>query len=109
MNFVAGLITPNDRETTYRDNNMVRPLFLLPLAAAALAADCSRETLKAVADSLIAAQTAGDPSLLKPVADTVDYSENFKPATLKTGIMAQGMKPDHTRSSLDTTQCATYT
>ncbi len=84
-------------------------LGLAALCAPALAADCTRETLKAAADSLIAAQTAGDPNTLKPVSDSVAYTENQKAATLKTGIMSQALKPDHTRSSLDTTQCATYT
>jgi len=90
--------------------SQILQLALLGAAAApSLAADCTRESLKAGADSLIAAQTAGDPSVLKPVSDSAAYTENMKAATLKTGIMTQAMKPDHTRSSLDTTQCATYT
>jgi len=86
----------------------MRTFLLTTLAASALAADCTRELLKGVTDSLVAAHTAGDPGLLKPLADAVEYTENFKPATLKTGILSQAMKPDHARSSLDTTQCATY-
>ena len=90
-------------------NINMRSFLLGSLAATALAADCTRELLKGVSDSLISAHTAGDPTLIKPVADTVEYTENFKPATMKTGILSHAMKPDHTRSSLDTTQCATYT
>jgi hypothetical protein len=73
------------------------------------AADCTREFLKTSADSLVTAQAAGDPSLLKPVAATLDYRENFSPAAFKTGILATPIKIDHSRHSLDTTQCATYT
>jgi hypothetical protein len=87
---------------------MLKSLFLLPLGTA-FAADCTRDYLKGVTDSLIAAHTAGDPSLFKPVSDKIEYTENFKPATLASGMLKQAMKPDHSRSSLDTTQCATYT
>ncbi|KAH8890227.1 hypothetical protein GQ53DRAFT_807370 [Thozetella sp. PMI_491] len=87
----------------------MRGLITLMLSAAALAADCTRESLKAGTDALLAAQTAGDPSLLKPVAASLAYSENFKAATLATGALATAMKIDHSRSSLDTTQCATFT
>ena len=87
----------------------MKSLFTILLAATAFAADCTRESLKAATDTLIAAQTAGDPSLLKPVSDSLVYSEEFKSATLKTGILSQPLKIDHNRSSLDTTQCATFT
>ncbi len=73
------------------------------------AADCTREFLKASADSLVAAQTAGDPTLLKPVSEGLVYRENFAAATIKSGILATALKIDHSRHSLDTTQCATYT
>jgi hypothetical protein len=73
------------------------------------AAECTREFLKASADSLVAAQAAGDPSLLKPVSQTLNYRENFAAASFQTGILATPIKIDHSRHSLDTTQCATYT
>ncbi|KAK3937447.1 hypothetical protein QBC46DRAFT_319614 [Diplogelasinospora grovesii] len=89
---------------------MLRVSMSLLFGAAALAADnCTREALKAGADSLIAAQAAGDPSLLKPVTESLIYNENQKPATLKSGILSQALRIDHSRHSLDTTQCATYT
>jgi hypothetical protein len=91
----------------------MRTLSLVVLGAAgpllASAADCTREFLKASADSLVAAQTAGDPSMLKPVSEGLSYNENFAAATLKSGILATPIKIDHSRHSLDTTQCATYT
>jgi len=73
------------------------------------AAECSREFLKTTADSLVAAQTAGDPSLLRPVSDTLVYRENYAVATFKSGILATPLKIDHSRHDLDTTKCATYT
>ncbi|KAK1750527.1 hypothetical protein QBC47DRAFT_438495 [Echria macrotheca] len=82
---------------------------LTALAGTALAADCTRESLKIVADSLVAAQIAGNPALLKPAASILTYNENRKPANFTHSILSTAIKPDHTRHSLDTTQCATYT
>lgn len=81
----------------------------LTLSATALAADCTRESLQAGADSLVAAQKAGDPTLLKPVADDAAYTQNRAKGDYKTGILTTALPIDHSRSSLDTTQCATYT
>lgn len=78
-----------------------------PLVASA--ADCTREFLQTSADSLVAAQAAGDPSLLKPISENLDYRENFSPADFQSGILATAVEIDHSRHSLDTTQCATYT
>lgn len=85
-------------------------LLLAPLGISAQgAAGCTREFLKAAADTLVAAQTAGNPSLLTPVAAEVVYHENFKAAALASGSLSRAIKIDHSRHSLDTTQCATYT
>lgn len=78
-----------------------------PLLASA--ADCTREFLRASADSLVEAQAAGDPGLLQPVSEDVEYYENFAEASLETGILSTALAIDHSRHSLDTTQCATYT
>lgn len=91
----------------------MRSLLLLAVGAFSplmtSAAECSREFLKTSADSLVAAQTAGDPSLLKPVAGSLVYSENYATATFKSGILAKPLKIDYSRHNLDTTKCATYT
>jgi hypothetical protein len=90
----------------------MHPLALLALTAPVLSQtfECTRPFLKSAADSLIAAQTAGNPSLLAPVTASTVYHQNFKAGTLSTGsILATAIKPDHTRHVLDTTQCATYT
>ena len=83
---------------------MQHSVLLLALCPLALAAGCSRESLKTSTDGLVAAIKAGDPSLLKSVAtDALKYDENFKPATLKDGVLARAVPIDHARSLLDTT------
>ncbi|KAE8444345.1 hypothetical protein EG329_000655 [Mollisiaceae sp. DMI_Dod_QoI] len=80
---------------------------LLGLSLAAFAAsDCTRDTLKTYTDSLIAAQTKGDPTAF---ADVPSYSENYKTLTPKTGILATPLVIAHNRSTYDTTNCSTYT
>jgi hypothetical protein len=89
---------------------MLTALLLLALGPSVLAApSCTRASLKSSTDALLAALKAGDPSLLTPSSPTLRYDENFKPATLATGILSHPLAIDHARSLLDTTQCATYT
>jgi len=89
----------------------MRTLLLLSLAIPALTADplCTRDFLLAAANTLLAAQTAGNPSLLGPLSASPVISQNEKPSTLTASILSTPIKADHTRHSLDTTQCATYT
>ncbi|OIW27083.1 hypothetical protein CONLIGDRAFT_707947 [Coniochaeta ligniaria NRRL 30616] len=82
---------------------------LSTIAAVAIAAGCNREMLQAGTDSLIEAQHAGNPGALHQISATFVYSENQKTRNITSGILSQPLTIDHTRSSLDTTQCATYT
>jgi hypothetical protein len=75
---------------------------------AAPTATCDRAFLQSQADAYVAAQTAGKPDALK-ASGSVTYTQNFKNATLADGILATPLKIDHSRSTLDTTQCATFT
>lgn len=95
-------------------------LSLTPLAALgaptaeaprqAAASTCDRDFLKAQAASYVAAQKAGTPSLLLANSSaSVTYTQNFKTATLTTGILSTALRIDHSRSTYDTTQCATFT
>ncbi|KAG4219151.1 hypothetical protein PC116_g32369, partial [Phytophthora cactorum] len=84
-------------------------LTALGFLAAQAAAQCTREDLIAAADSLLAAQTAGKPDAVAPLAETVAYLEAFKTANINTGILSHPLKIDFNRSLHDTTQCATYT
>jgi len=76
---------------------------------AATAEACDRATLAAVSDSYVAAQAAGQLETLKGVNSDTVYTQNFKTATLASGLLSQSFKIDHNRSTHDTTQCATYT
>ncbi|KAL1893918.1 hypothetical protein Sste5346_006058 [Sporothrix stenoceras] len=88
----------------------------LGLALAALAgqalADCSRDTLLAAADAYMAAQITGSVSgsaFQKLLDPAVTYRQNNKAADLATGLLSKPLKLDHNRTTLDTTQCASYT
>ncbi|CAO2649134.1 Nn.00g100830.m01.CDS01 [Neocucurbitaria sp. VM-36] len=70
-------------------------------------ATCTRETLKAVTDELLAAQTAGQTSF-SSLADTVAYSENRKKVDIKSGVLSKALKVDHVRSQHDVPQCAAF-
>lgn len=59
-------------------------------------------------NKLLAAQTAGKPDSLGPLAG-VGYLEQFKTADITKGILATPLKLDFNRSLIDSTQCATYT
>ncbi|KAM7214162.1 hypothetical protein V8F06_010477 [Rhypophila decipiens] len=75
---------------------------------------CTREALKAHTETLLSAQTSGNPAALIALqtTDTTTpfiYTEDFKSKTLSSSILTTAQKIDHNRSLLDTTQCATYT
>ncbi|KAF2876373.1 hypothetical protein BDV95DRAFT_477695, partial [Massariosphaeria phaeospora] len=80
---------------------------LLGALATHTSADCTRATLQAATDALLAAQTAGTPSF-PTLADTVAYQENRKTIDIKTGILSHALHIDHNRSQLDVTQCAAF-
>jgi len=84
-------------------------LVLAGLAFATSArAECSRDTLRALTDSYVAAQAAGDPALL-PLAPGATYGENDKALDVAAGVLAQALPVDFTRSFHDTATCATFT
>ncbi|KAI0015962.1 hypothetical protein F4780DRAFT_783670 [Xylariomycetidae sp. FL0641] len=83
------------------------PILGLLLASRALGA-CTRESLTAATSRLLAAQTAGDPSLLGP-SPPASYLEQFAAADFGTGILATPLALDFNRSLHDAGACATYT
>ncbi len=94
----------------------IQLLTYLNLAAGGIAApraagsDCTREALRANTETYIAAQSAGKPeNLLALGTKNTTYVENTIVKDIKTGILSQPLKIDHNRSTIDTTQCATYT
>jgi hypothetical protein len=85
------------------------PIVLAGMAFAADAsAACSRESLQALTDTYVNAQTNGRAASL-PMAASAYYGENDRPVDIAEGMLAQAITPDFTRSFLDTTECATFT
>jgi hypothetical protein len=78
-------------------------------APASPAATCDRAFLKTQTDAYIAAQAAGSAAGLATSSANFTYTQNFKTATLASGILATPLKIDSNRSTFDTTQCASYT
>jgi hypothetical protein len=78
-------------------------------AAAAQAQACDRAALIQITDTYVAAQRAGDRTGMTALSSSVAYTENFKNASIATGILAQPLKIDYNRSTHDPTACATYT
>jgi hypothetical protein len=96
-------------------HGFIRTSILVALLAEAYAmtiqqnAACTRESLKEIADSYVAAQTAGTLASLKLQAPMVDYAENDKKKDIATGVLSKALKIDNIRHGIDTTECATYT
>jgi hypothetical protein len=86
----------------------VHIVFGHPLAPQA--SDCSRSVLVRAADAYIAAQTAGNVTLLQQVvADTWEYEENNRRRDAQGGVLSKSLKIDHRRTNFDMVACATYT
>lgn len=83
---------------------------LLPLATA----QCKREDLLAITQTYLAALAAGSTAGLAAVAspDGINYTLNNKPVSFTsppTAILSQPIVLDSNRTTVDTTECATYT
>jgi hypothetical protein len=77
-------------------------------SASASAEECSRETLKKLANTYVEAQKAGKPAMV-PLAEKTVYSENDKLREISKGMLSQALTVDFTRSFYDTKQCAAFT
>ncbi|KAI1816666.1 hypothetical protein GGS20DRAFT_170638 [Poronia punctata] len=88
----------------------MRLLTLTPLLALSkiTTAQCTRDSLTLITQSLLTAQTTGSPSLLGPLSE-ITYLEQFLPANISTSILSTPIPLAFNRSLLDTTSCATYT
>lgn len=85
----------------------MRSLVIASLCALATRASaaCTRESLKAVTDAHLAAQTAGQTSF----AANATYTENRKKVDIKSSVLAKALKVDHARAQHDVPQCAAFT
>jgi hypothetical protein len=104
------------RETERRDRRslVARATIKCAIALAGMAfattarAECSRDTLRHLADTYLKAQTDGQVGLL-PLANGASYAENNQAMAIGEGVLAGALNVDFSRSFLDTTQCATFT
>lgn len=78
------------------------------LANTALAA-CNLTFLKNLTSSLVAVQTNGSYSDLAALSSNTTYTEQFKPASIRTGVLSKPLKIDHNRSFHDPVLCTTFT
>ncbi|KAH6904098.1 hypothetical protein BKA70DRAFT_1373717 [Coprinopsis sp. MPI-PUGE-AT-0042] len=76
------------------------------MATLATAQSCTYSFLQNLTTTYVSSQRAGQPS---PFSSATIYTENFRTATLATGILSHPLNINHTRSLHDTTQCATFT
>jgi hypothetical protein len=82
-------------------------VFAADATAGSAPTECSRETLQKLADTYVSAQKAGKPADV-PRAANATYLQNDKAMEPATGVMAEALTVDFTRSFHDTTQCATF-
>ena len=87
---------------------------LLTLALATLtAASCPRDFLKSTTAAYLAAQTAGNPSLLAPYTtgspNLIHLENNHLAPSLASSTLASPLQVDFSRSLHDPDQCATFT
>lgn len=88
-----------------------QPIFAAGTALiSCVGAQCSRSFLVDATSKYVAAQTEGNPATLAAIAAAnLNYTESDKTIDIKTGVLAQPMKIDHSRSIHDTARCATFT
>jgi hypothetical protein len=96
-----------------RPSKLVRATIKCSIVLAGMAvatnakAACERDMLQQLADIYIEAQSTGQPALV-PLAAESYYGENDLPVDIASGILAEALTVDFTRSLHDTTQCATF-
>ena len=83
-------------------------LTIFGVLATRASSECTRSSLTALTDSLLAAQTAGHPTSLS-LSPSALYTENRKPVPITSGILSKPLKVDHFRAQHDTTACAAFT
>lgn len=96
------------REPSPDPKSSMRSIIVNTIVAALVAqasAACTRETLKAVTDAHIAAQTAGQTSF----AANATITQNRKKITAASSILSKALKIDHSRAQHDVPQCAAFT
>lgn len=83
-------------------------LTIIGLVASQASALCTRDTLKAVTDELLAAQSAGQTSFTS-LSSAAAYTENRKKIDIKSSVLSKALKIHHSRAQHDVPQCAAFT
>lgn len=79
-----------------------------PLAEGVGPGACSRAALQAAVDSYLAAQAAGDASLMT-LAEPLSYKEDRAAADIATGVLTKPLNIEFQHSLLDVEQCQSFT
>jgi hypothetical protein len=82
---------------------------VLMFAVPQVAAECTRAGLLSVAQSYLAAQTAGRPSTLTLATSNFTYQQNNKVSDIAKGLLSTSYAITLNRSSVDPVACASYT
>jgi hypothetical protein len=98
--------TPNDFDDMFYKFSLRSAAALGLFAATTSAADCTRESLLAAADSYLSAQIAGKPSTLQLTSTNFTYQQNNKVSDISKGLLTTPFKIDLNRSTADTAACA---
>ena len=83
--------------------------FSLVLAAHVSSKTCDRTFLNDMTAAYIAAQTLGEPWLLPSIAPNLTYTEQFKPGSIKSGILSKPLNITSHRSFYDQVLCTAFT
>lgn len=87
---------------------MLSQILVLSALTSTVWAECTRDALFAAAETYIAAQAAGSTSDLN-LSSNLTYWENNADADISTGLLSAPLQLDYNRTTVDTTQCASYT
>ncbi|KAJ2922958.1 hypothetical protein H1R20_g14126, partial [Candolleomyces eurysporus] len=89
-------------------SNILLACTTVTLFARGVLADCSFTSLQQATKEYVSGQATG--AFATSVSTTnAAYTENFRTANIRTGLISKPLKVDYNRSLHDTIECATYT
>ncbi|KAJ2915773.1 hypothetical protein MD484_g4628, partial [Candolleomyces efflorescens] len=91
-----------------RISNILLACSAVTFFAREVLADCSYSSLQQATQAYISGQATGAFATSVSVTNSV-YTENFRTASIRTGLISKPLKIDYSRSLHDTVECATYT
>ncbi|KAF5331267.1 hypothetical protein D9611_013094 [Ephemerocybe angulata] len=76
------------------------------LYLSSVSAECTYSSLQEFTKAYVTQQATG---AFATTASSAAYTENFRPVNISSGVISRPLRIDFSRSTHDTTQCATYT